>query len=125
MFDIDKLKYVNDTFGHAAGDELIKHFADLLKRAIRGSDVAVRLGGDEFLVVLPECKVNQVHLVLGRLGGMKIEFSGQQIPITFSSGWSNYIPGELPEALLKRADAALYINKRSGKEESGQHVSTT
>lgn len=50
MLDIDGLKDVNDTFGHAAGDELIKHFAELLKRAIRGSDVAVRLGGDEFLL---------------------------------------------------------------------------
>lgn len=124
MFDIDKLKYVNDTFGHAAGDELIKHFAELLKRAIRGSDVAVRLGGDEFLVVLPECKLNQVHHVLGRLGGKKIEFSGQKIPITFSAGWTNYIPGELPEALLKRADAALYVNKRAGKEGSALHIST-
>jgi diguanylate cyclase (GGDEF)-like protein len=124
MFDIDGLKGVNDTFGHAAGDQLIKFFAELLKKAIRGSDVALRLGGDEFLVVLPECKLNQVHLVLGRLSGKKLEFGGQKIPITFSAGWSNYIPGELPEALLKRADTALYVNKRAGKERSGLHVST-
>lgn len=119
MFDIDGLKNVNDTLGHAAGDELIKHFAELLKRAIRGSDVAVRLGGDEFLVVLPECKLDQVHHVVGRLNGKKIEFSRKQIPITFSAGWSTYIPGELPEALLKRVDAALYVNKRAGKKQSG------
>jgi len=124
MFDIDGLKTINDTFGHAAGDQLIKLFAELIKKAIRGSDVAVRLGGDEFLVVLPECKLNQVHIVLGRLSGKKLEFGGQQIPIAFSAGWSNYIPGELPEALLKRADTALYVNKRAGKERSGLHVST-
>jgi diguanylate cyclase (GGDEF)-like protein len=123
MLDIDGLKGVNDTFGHAAGDELIRRFAELLKRAIRGSDAAVRLGGDEFLVVLPECKLDQVHHVLGRLSAKKIESSGQTIPITFSAGWSNYIPGELPEALLKRADTALYVNKRAGKEESGRRVS--
>lgn len=124
VFDIDGLKHVNDTFGHAAGDELIKHFAESLKRAIRGSDVPVRLGGDEFLVVLPECKFGQVHFVLSRLSGKKIEINGQAIPLTFSAGWSDYIPGELPEALLKRADAALYVNKRAGKERNGLQFST-
>ena len=123
MFDIDRLKRVNDTFGHPAGDELIKHFAELLKRAIRGSDVPVRLGGDEFLVVLPECNLGQVHHVLGRLSEKKIEFGGQKIPITFSAGWSDYVIGELPESLLKRADAALYVNKRARKERSELHVS--
>lgn len=74
--------------------------------------------------MLTECKINQAHYVLGRLSGKKIEFSGQEIPIKFSSGSSNYIPGELPEALLKRAEAALYVNKRVGKKRSGLHPST-
>ena len=116
LLDINDLKRVNDTLGHSAGDELIKHFAQRLQRAIRGSDVAVRLGGDEFLVLLPDCKIDEVHHVLDRLRGMKMELGGQTIPITFASGWTDYIPGELPEDLLKRADAALYVNKRSGKE---------
>jgi len=122
LLDINSLKRVNDTLGHPAGDEVIKHFAERLKRASRASDVAVRLGGDEFLVLLPECKLDEVHHVLDRLRGVKIELGGQTIPITFSSGYADYIPGELPEDLLKRADAALYVNKRSGKAEGDLKV---
>lgn len=125
VFDINGLKEVNDTFGHPAGDQLIKHFADRLQRAIRGSDVAVRLSGDEFLVLLPECHIDEVHHVLGRLGGMHMSFSGTIIPLTFSAGWTDYIPGELAEELLKRADAALYVNKRAGKQKSDLHISVT
>lgn len=115
LFDIDGLKQINDSFGHRAGDQLIRHFAERLQRAIRGSDLAVRLGGDEFLAVLPECGVEEVERLLERLGGMQINLDGQRVPFNFSIGWSAYIPGELPEGLLERADAALYVNKRSGK----------
>jgi diguanylate cyclase (GGDEF)-like protein len=125
MIDINGLKRVNDNLGHAAGDEMIKYFAERLERAIRGSDAAVRLGGDEFLVLLPECKLEEVHHVLDRLKGMKMEFGSQTIPITFASGWTDYIPGELPQDLLKRADAALYVNKRSGKEKGDLKVAVT
>ena len=125
LFDINNLKRVNDTLGHPAGDEMIKHFAHRLQKAIRGSDVAVRMGGDEFLVLLPECKLDEVHNVLDRLSGMEIELSAQSIPITFASGWTDYVRGELPEDLLKRADAALYVNKRSGKETGNLKLALT
>lgn len=115
MIDINGLKQVNDNFGHVAGDDMIKHFADRLQRAIRGSDAAIRLGGDEFLVLLPECKPDEVHHVLARLEGMKLQLGDQTVPILFASGWTDYISGELPQDLLKRADAALYVNKRVGK----------
>lgn len=117
LLDLDNLKYVNDKFGHAAGDELIKYLAERLNRAIRGSDLAVRLGGDEFLVILPECKLEEVRHVLSRLSGLKIDYDGKMIPLTFSVGWTNYIPGESPEELLRRADDALYANKRAAKEQ--------
>jgi two-component system, cell cycle response regulator len=117
LLDIDHLKAVNDTFGHAAGDELIKQFSERLNRAIRGSDVASRLGGDEFLVVLPECQLEDVKKVLGRLSGATINWDSHTIPLTWSAGWANYVPGELPEDLMKRADAALYVNKRVQKHE--------
>jgi len=117
LLDLDNLKYVNDKFGHAAGDELIKFIAERLNRAIRGSDLAVRLGGDEFLLLLPECKLEEVRHVLSRLSGLKIEYDGKTIPLTFSVGWTNYIPGESPEELLRRADDALYANKRLAKEQ--------
>lgn len=118
LLDLNGLKAINDTFGHPAGDQMIKHFAELLQKAIRGSDVAVRMGGDEFLAMLPECKPAEVHLVLDRLKGKKTDFDGQTIDLEFSAGWTDYIPGEAPEELLKRADAALYTNKRAAKETS-------
>lgn len=118
LLDLNGLKATNDTLGHPAGDQVIKHFAELLQKAIRGSDVAVRMGGDEFLAMLPECKPAEVHLVLDRLKGKKTDFDGQTIDLEFSAGWTDYIPGEAPEELLKRADAALYTNKRAAKETS-------
>lgn len=116
MLELNKLKDTNDRFGHLAGDEVIKYFAERVSRAIRGSDLAIRMGGDEFLLVLPECKPDEVQRVLGRMSGMHTDVDGQTISITFSAGWTNYSPGELPQALLKRADAALYANKRVAQE---------
>ncbi len=117
LLDLNNLKYVNDKFGHAAGDELIKYFAERLNKAIRGSDLAVRMGGDEFLVLLPECKLDEVQHVLGRLSGLTTDCGGETIAITFSTGWTNYIHGEQAEELLKRADDALYVNKRALREQ--------
>jgi diguanylate cyclase len=116
--DLNKLKYVNDTYGHAAGDELIKCFAARINKAIRGSDLAVRQGGDEFLLLLPECKPEEVRHVLMRLSGIKVDIAGQMIPISFSAGWANYIAGESSDELLKRADEALYANKRGDQQQS-------
>jgi diguanylate cyclase (GGDEF)-like protein len=115
--DLNELKYVNDKFGHAAGDELIKIFSHRLKRAIRGSDVAVRPGGDEFFVVLPECRPDDVQCVINRMHGIKIDIDGQSIPVTFAAGWAEHMTGEDAEELLKRADDALYVNKRTWKEQ--------
>ena len=110
--DLNGLKGVNDTFGHPAGDLILRHFAERLQSAIRGSDVPIRLGGDEFLVLLPECKVSEVQLVLNRLKGIEADFDGQTIPIGFAAGWTDYIPGESSQSLMKRVDMALYANKR-------------
>ena len=118
LLDLNGLKNVNDMFGHPAGDEVIKTFAERLKKAIRGSDVAIRLGGDEFLAVLPECKPEEVRHVLGRLTGIKTDWNGQSLAITLSSGWTNFKPGESLEDLVKRADDALYVNKRAGREQA-------
>jgi diguanylate cyclase (GGDEF)-like protein len=116
MFDLDGLKLINDKYGHAAGDQLLKYFALRLNKAIRGSDLAVRLGGDEFLLLLPECRPDEVRHVLGRLKGLKIELEGREIPVLFSAGWASYTPGETAEEFLKRADEALYTSKRAMKQ---------
>jgi diguanylate cyclase (GGDEF)-like protein len=115
LFDLDGLKQINDQFGHPAGDQIIRCFAECLQKSIRGSDLAARLGGDEFLVLLPECTVDEMQHVLGRLYSMRIDRGrGETLP-AFSAGWSVYCPGESIEELMMRADAALYVNKRAGK----------
>jgi diguanylate cyclase (GGDEF)-like protein len=116
LLDLNDLKRINDTFGHPVGDLVLKYFAERLQRAVRGSDVPVRLGGDEFLVILPECKVNQVQLVLNRLEHLGGDFDGQKISLEFAAGWTDYVPGETSQVMMARADALLYTNKRSGKE---------
>jgi diguanylate cyclase len=119
VLDLDGLKSVNDKFGHPAGDELIRSFAQRLNKAIRGSDLAVRFGGDEFLVLLPDCKLEEVPYVLNRLSGHKMDHKGVSVAIVFSAGWCTLRSGETAEELLKRADDALYVNKRASKEAGG------
>lgn len=125
MVDLDGLKQVNDQLGHPAGDLLLKAFAERLQRAIRGSDLAVRLGGDEFMVMLPECRLEEVHHVLSRVEGVSITYESQQVPCQFSRGWVDYQPGETATAFIKRADDALYENKRSSKAAPSQAITTT
>lgn len=119
LMDLDGLKQINDTHGHAAGDLILKGFADRLQRAIRGSDLAVRLGGDEFMVLLPECRAEEVRHVLARVEGLEFNHDGEKIRCLFSRGWTDYKPGESPQDLMKRADDALYANKRAGKQADG------
>jgi len=112
LFDLDEFKQVNDTYGHAAGDALLKAFAERLSKATRGSDASARYGGDEFLVVLPECRPENVEQVLKRLGGARVGFEDRSLPIHFSAGWADLAQGESAKELLTRADAALYADKR-------------
>jgi diguanylate cyclase (GGDEF)-like protein len=79
LLDVDGLKQINDTLGHAAGDYLPRSFAERLQQAIRRSDLAVRMGGDEFMVLLPECPVGEVSHVLDRLKGVEVEYGGEKI----------------------------------------------
>lgn len=116
LIDLDGLKQINDKLGHAAGDAMLKAFSERLRKAIRGSDLAVRLGGDEFLVLLPECRADEVNHVLDRVEGLDVDYEGTKIPCRFSRGWTDYKPGESAEELLRRGDEALYANKRIGKD---------
>src|SRR6267143_787821 len=113
--DLNSFKQINDTYGHPAGDQVLQEFAARLNKVIRGADLAVRLGGDEFLVLLPECTLPQLQLVLGCLGSLEVDWNGQKIPVTFSAGWKQYEMGERPEEMLARADELLYSRKRAGK----------
>lgn len=122
LLDLDNLKQCNDQFGHEAGDMMLRAFALRLTRAIRGSDMAVRLGGDEFMAILPECRAEEVRHVISRLENLQIDCSGQRIPVTFARGWADYHPGETAQQLLKRADDALYADKRLGKDTGEKRV---
>lgn len=113
--DLNNFKEINDTYGHPAGDQVLQEFASRLNKVIRGSDLAVRLGGDEFLVVLPECTLEQLKLVLDRLNSFELDWQGKKIPVTFSAGWRDYQKGDRPEEMLARADEALYEGKRASK----------
>ena len=113
--DLNNFKEINDTYGHPAGDQVLQEFASRLNKVIRGSDLAVRLGGDEFLVVLPECTLEQLKLVLDRLSSFELDWQGQKIPVTFSAGWKDYEMGERPDEMLAKADQALYTSKRAIK----------
>jgi diguanylate cyclase (GGDEF)-like protein len=115
LIDLDNLKQINDRLGHAAGDLLLKNFAERLQRAIRGSDLAVMLGGAVFMVLLPECRGDEVRHVLSRLEGLKVGYENETIDCRFSRGWTDFRPGETAPELLKRADAALYEDKRASK----------
>jgi len=115
LLDLDEFKYINDTYGHAAGDVVLQEFAAALNRAIRGGDLAVRMGGDEFLLILPECNHEQLQLVLNRLGPLELAWEGRRFPIRYSAGWKEYVSGDQPESILAAADQALYANKRAAK----------
>ena len=113
LIDLDEFKHVNDTYGHGGGDALLRIFAERLGKATRGSDAAARYGGDEFLVVLPECKPENVQHVLKRLEGIPVVIEGHTLSIALSAGWAEFLPGESAAELLARADTALYSSKRA------------
>jgi diguanylate cyclase (GGDEF)-like protein len=115
LFDLDDFKQVNDEYGHAAGDCVLKVFAERLSKSTRGSDMAARYGGDEFLTLLPECQPDDVQYVLKRLDGLEVQVGEAMRSISYSAGWADYLPGESAEELLKRVDAELYANKRASK----------
>jgi diguanylate cyclase (GGDEF)-like protein len=110
LFDLDNFKEINDRHGHAAGDQALKEFAHLLQKATRGSDFAVRMGGDEFLVVLTECPPEKVQLVLSRLAQFHL-LETEAISVSASFGWAQLQLGETSKELLERADKMLYANK--------------
>jgi diguanylate cyclase (GGDEF)-like protein len=118
LLDLDGLKQTNDQFGHAAGDLVLKTVAEKLQKAIRGSDLAVRLGGDEFMVLLPECRPEEVRHVLSRIEGIELDYNGEKIWCRFSRGWADCKPGETAQELMGRADEALYQDKRTRKSQA-------
>jgi len=120
MIDIDLFKSVNDTYGHDVGDRVIKMLADLLNNNKRLSDIAGRLGGEEFALILPEATIGSAATVADRLRRIVVDSAitaeKQRVSITISIGVSGCENGARTlDELIKQADVALYQAKRSGR----------
>jgi diguanylate cyclase len=122
LADIDHFKVVNDTYGHVLGDKVIRAVAHVLRSSIKGRDVAARLGGEEFAILLPQTSLNGAAAVAEQIRGTVAqgricrpdgnESIGQ---VTLSVGVAVAKVGDTLEALLERADAAMYTAKRGGR----------
>lgn len=118
-FDLDGFKRVNDTFGHAAGDAVLAHFAETLCRNVRDSDVVGRLGGDEFAIILSYANETQAKkkadALMDALSASPAEWDNQFLPIGFSFGAFELAVGETAEGAISRADASMYAQKRGSQ----------
>jgi diguanylate cyclase (GGDEF)-like protein len=120
MFDLDRFKQINDSYGHAAGDEVLRSVASALRATVRDSDLGARLGGEEFAVVLPDADLQDALLVAERL---RAQLASRTIPAIGSSVTASFGVAELrpadatAEALLHRADQAMYRAKALGRDQ--------
>lgn len=120
LFDLDHFKRINDGFGHAAGDLVLKHFAELLRSSVRDGDIAARLGGEEFAVLLRGATVDQAFAVCERVrvrlaSSVQRPSTGVTIRATVSAGIALVATSVDPAVILAAADAALYQAKNAGR----------
>lgn len=120
VFDLDDFKSINDRYGHAAGDAVLARFADVLRSEIRSKDVAARLGGEEFAVVMPEATPMRASMVAERVrsvfGARPVETDRGRIACTVSAGVAFALSERQPlDRVISRADSALYVAKRGGR----------
>jgi two-component system cell cycle response regulator len=119
--DIDCFKTVNDSFGHDAGDVVLKTFAELLRKCTRASDICGRLGGDEFLVVVTHVEPEQIEATINRLreqfAALSFPFQGKSVSVTASFGVTGFHSKDAMEfsGLVGKADQMLYEAKRAGR----------
>jgi two-component system cell cycle response regulator len=120
--DIDHFKSINDTFGHDAGDQVLREFGRRVGANVRGIDLACRIGGEEFVVVMPETDVEYAYTVAERLrqaiGEVPFDLNGEKpLKVTVSIGITEVqSETETAQTLMQRADQALYTAKRDGRD---------
>jgi two-component system cell cycle response regulator len=121
VLDIDHFKSINDSYGHDAGDDVLREFGARIRKSIRGIDLACRIGGEEFVIVMPETDLAVAGMVAERLrrriASETFPIGGNApIPVTISIGLAALAtPMDTPTAILRRADQALYRAKRDGR----------
>ena len=119
LLDLDHFKNINDTYGHQAGDAVLKHCAATIQRCLRNADILCRWGGEEFLVVLKQCAaIDAFHLaekIRQAIAKDKVPFREEGIQVRVSLGVAQLQADETGEALLTRADSAMYRAKESGR----------
>ncbi len=119
MTDLDHFKSVNDRFGHPAGDDVLKVMGKLLRENLRTNDIPIRYGGEEFLIILPDCTSGSAHTIIERIRCAleSYDFSriDPEMSVTSSFGIAELQHSDDFESLLKRADQALYQAKKNGR----------
>jgi diguanylate cyclase (GGDEF)-like protein len=120
-FDMNHLKKINDSHGHAAGDAALRHFAETLLSHVRDSDCVGRLGGDEFGVLLThaaqEQALKKADVLAEALHASPTVWNGQEIPVSFSYGAFELKAGDNADIAMARADEAMYVQKKAGRVE--------
>ena len=113
--DVDGLKTLNDTFGHAAGDAALVHLTEMMVSSVRQTDMVARIGGDEFAILLDHADEKNACDTAARLAdqvaGSEFCFEGTCLPLSIAIGFTHIQVGDSPEAVLDRADEAMYREK--------------
>ena len=116
MFDLDDFKGINDRIGHLSGDGALAEAAERIRDVVRSADIACRVGGDEFAVILPESSLADADQLYARLRtALSSKPVGQAGPLTMSAGMAELQPDDDAIAFFQRADHALYGAKEAGK----------
>lgn len=119
LLDVDNFKHLNDVYGHQGGDQALVYLADVMKQTARQGDIIARFGGEEFLLLLPDTELEAARACIVRLQRALTRHlflhNNERLLITFSCGVAQRQAGESRDALLERADKALYRAKRAGK----------
>lgn len=126
LFDLDNLKQINDSNGHAAGDAVLKEIARVATECRRTSDHVARIGGDEFALLLPKTNVEGAALAAERyraqISTVRVSTREQDVRPTASVGAAELKPDETNESLFARADSALYAAKKAGRDRVFVHT---